>query len=450
MSLTFASVCSGIEAASCAWHPLGWQAEFFAEIDRFPCAVLERRWPGVPNYGDFTKIRDAGRIDVLVGGTPCQSFSVAGKRGGLDDPRGVLAFEFLKLAGRLRPRWVLFENVAGLLSSDEGRDFGAFLGALGKLGYGFCWRVLDAQYFGVAQRRERVFVVGYSGNPGRLAEKASTEELRRFSLISAAVLLERQSLSGDSAPRRTAREGTTSGLEVGPSGGRFTDTSCTLDARCKDGAIRNQVGMLAMCLNRHGGAGRMDAESETLIAHSLRVDGFDASEDGTGRGIPLVIEQNNMCSTPGLPSLRAHATPNYGIAFSCKDHGADAGDVAPTLRGMGHDRSHSNGGGQVAVAFQEAQTGVREYPTAGALRSNAPGPQPTGTLLRSGMQVRRLTPVECERLQGFPEDYTLAPYRGKLAADGPRYKAIGNSMAVPVMAWIGRRIEAVERILEAA
>jgi DNA (cytosine-5)-methyltransferase 1 len=162
----YGSVCSGIEAATAAWHSMGWTPAFFAEIDPFCCALLKEKYPEVPNYGDFTKItrEQAGDIDLLVGGTPCQSFSVAGKRGGLDDARGILAFEFLRLAERLRPRWILFENVPGLLSSDEGRDFGAFIGEMGKCGYSCAWRILDAQFTGVAQRRERVFVVGYLGD----------------------------------------------------------------------------------------------------------------------------------------------------------------------------------------------------------------------------------------------------------------------------------------------
>jgi DNA (cytosine-5)-methyltransferase 1 len=178
-----------------------------------------------------------------------------------------------------------------------------------------------------------------------------------------------------------------------------------------------------MSLNAKGGCGRLDSESETFVAHALRGEGFDASEDGTGRGTPLVP-----------------------LAFSAKDHAADASSLAPTLRAMPHDRSHANAGGQVAVCVQEGQTGVREYDTAGTVRSDAPGTQPGGSLIRQRMAVRRLTPVECERLQGLPDDYTLVPYRGKPVSDGPRYRAIGNSMAVPVMRWIGRRIQIVDRL----
>lgn len=220
--LVFGSVCSGIEAASVAWEPLGWRAAFFAEIEPFPAAVLRHHWPEVPNYGDMTRFKDwpdhSGKdghdgkaepdggvgpaIDVLVGGTPCQSFSVAGLRKGLDDPRGNLALTFLAIAARYRPRWVVWENVPGVLSSGGGRDFGAFLGGLGQLGYGWAYRVLDAQYFGVAQRRRRVFVVGHLGDE-RCAQ---------------AVLFERESLRGDTPPRREAGQGTARSLAAGTEG----------------------------------------------------------------------------------------------------------------------------------------------------------------------------------------------------------------------------------------
>ncbi len=423
--MVYGSVCSGIEAVTLAWEPLGFRPSWFAEIDPFCSALLAHRFPHVANLGDFTAIGpDAGPIDVLAGGTPCQSFSIAGRRGGLADNRGNLAIEFCRLAGRLRSRWVVWENVPGVLSSNGGRDFGSILGALADVGYGCAWRVLDAQFFGVPQRRRRVFVVGHLGDWRRAA----------------AVLLEREGLCRDTPARRTARQeaavDSVCGAEVGPSGGRFTDLAPTLDARCKDSAIRNQIGLLvfggnntagpidvATACNAHGGSGRMDFDTETFVAHTLRGQGFDASEDGTGRGTPIVP-----------------------MAFSSKDHAADAGEKAPTLRAMPHDMSHANGGGQIAVCVQEGQTGVREYATVGTVRSDAPGTQPGGSLIRQRMAVRRLVPRECERLQGLPDDWTLIPYRGKLAMDGPRYRAIGNSMAVPVVRWLGRRILMAERI----
>jgi DNA (cytosine-5)-methyltransferase 1 len=500
----YGSVCSGIEAASAAWEPLGWQPQWFAEIDAFPSAVLAHHYSGVDNYGDFTKIpADAAAIDVLVGGTPCQSFSVAGLRKGLDDERGNLTLEFLKLAGRLRPRWVVWENVPGVLSIDGGRTFGTFLGGLEELGYGFAYRVLDAQYFGVPQRRRRVFVVGYLGDWRRAA----------------AVLFERHSLSGDSAPSREARETASRGFEIGPASGRWTDVAPTMDARAKDSVIRNQLGVgVAMCPNA-GGMKRQDAESETLVptvlrghsdygdglpslraksgdcgggsevlvTHALRGEGFDASEDGTGRGTPLTV----------VPNQRS-------IGFYANDSGLDAGaEVAPTLRAipggggnhpavaygideeqnaaeelMGTLKARREGGGfEGAVAFHENQRGeISTNVTVGALNKGGGKPgqgypavavgwngdttpkmgieiMPTmrrkqggeGYGVASSMAVRRLTPTECERLQGFPDGWTQVPYRGKPAADGPRYRALGNSMAVPVMAWIGRRIMEVCR-----
>ena len=162
--MIYGSVCSGIEAATAAWHPLGWKAAWLSEIERFPSAVLQRHYPDIPNLGDMTTIHDKqelknGAIDLLVGGTPCQSFSVAGLRKGMADPRGNLALVFLRIADLARPRWIVWENVPGVLSSNRGRYFGAFLGALGELGYGWSYRILDAQFFGVPQRRRRVVVV---------------------------------------------------------------------------------------------------------------------------------------------------------------------------------------------------------------------------------------------------------------------------------------------------
>jgi DNA (cytosine-5)-methyltransferase 1 len=399
--MIYGSVCSGIEAATVAWHPLGWRAAWFAEIEKFPSAVLAHHYPRVPNLGDFTRIESREPIDLLVGGTPCQSFSVAGLRGGLADDRGNLALEFLRLAQRARPRWLVWENVPGVLSSNGGRDFGAILGGMVELGYGIAYRVLDAQHFGVPQRRRRVFVVGYSGDWRRAA----------------AVLFERNSLSGHPAPRRETGEGASYDVApcIGASGRGFERAG---DTRGQDCVVAS-TGDIAHCLNA-GGMGRIDYESETMIAHALRADGFDASEDGTGRGTPL-------------------------IAFSVKDHGADAGELAPTLRAGGHYKSHANAGVMPAIAFgTQMSTPHWQHDVSDTLQAK----NPKG--VAQGMAVRRLTPMECERLQGFPDGYTLVPYRGKPAADGPRYKALGNSMAVPVMAWIGRRIAMVERIERAA
>ena len=207
--MRYLSVCSGVEAASVAWHDLGWTPVAFSEIEPFPSAVLKHRFPDVPNLGDMTKYKEwpiePGTVDVLVGGTPCQSFSVAGLRKGLDDPRGNLMLVYLGLAEHLRVPWLVWENVPGVLSSNGGRDFGTFLGALGQLGYRWSYRVLDAQYFGVPQRRRRVFVVAHLGDGAHPAK----------------VLFERESVCGDSAKSSQARKGSPRGARPGAeSGGR--------------------------------------------------------------------------------------------------------------------------------------------------------------------------------------------------------------------------------------
>ena len=374
MPLRYLSVCSGIEAASVAWEPLGWRPVAFSEIDAFPSAVLAHHYPSVPNWGDMTCFKEwpDAAVDLLAGGTPCQSFSVAGLRKGLDDPRGNLALVYLGLVDRYRPKWVVWENVPGVLSSSKGRDFGAFLGGLSELGYGWAYRVLDAQYIrtrrfsgAVPQRRRRVFVVGYLGDWRPPA----------------AVLFEPESLRGNPPPRREPGQGLTHDVAWSlVSSGRGVER-CG-ETRGQDpvvGLIRQGFGGgntsgpidVAACLTAKGQ--RIDFEVETFVAHSLRGEGFDAQAGG-----------------------------NTWLAIG--------EEVAGTPHGGG---SH---GGRAAVATRWA--------------------------------VRRLTPLECERLQGFPDGYTDVPYRKRnWTPDGPRYKALGNSMAVNAMEWLGQRIEYVRGIL---
>ena len=394
-------MCSGIEAASQAWHPLGWSAHAFAEVDAFPSAVLAHHYPTVPNYGDMTTFKDwpDAALDLLVGGTPCQSFSVAGLRAGLDDPRGSLMLVYLAIARRYRPRWVVWENVPGVLSADDGRAFGSLLGGLAELGYGFAYRVLDAQHFGLAQRRKRVFVVGHLGDWRRAA----------------AVLFERASLSGHPAPRRETRQvaPTIPSRRTG-GGGLGTDWDCD------GGVIASEV---APTLNAAFGKNlglenqHIDGGCGLFVAHALRASGFDASEDGSGRGTPLVPVEFDWQS------------------------GGDA-------RGLDPKETAQLQRCQVpAVVFGENMRGeCVESDIARALQVGGGKPGQGYPATRIGSSVRRLTPRECERLQGFPDDYTLIPYRGKPASDGPRYKALGNSMAVPVMRWIGQRIATVDTL----
>ena len=521
--LKYLSVCSGIEAATVAWHGLGWQPVGFSEIDPFARAVLAHHYPAVQLHGDFTTI-DAGAhgtIDILVGGTPCQSFSIAGLRKGLADDRGNLALEFIRLAKASRARWVVWENVPGVLSIDGGRAFGSFLGGLAECGYGFAYRILDAQYFGVPQRRRRVFVVGYLGD-WRPA---------------AAVLFECEGMRGDITPRREARERIADSLTVGANqcGGRAgdfveQDTAYALEASGGGASGKEGRGLVAGTLkggtDSRGWPDPSDGNGGGLIAHTLRGDGFDASEDGTGRGTPLVAGTVSSKWAKGTGGPSGDECQNL-IAFSAKDYGADADENAPTLRAMGHHKSHANAGGQIAVAIPLQEVGKRTGKStddasigagigqegdamytlqaaaqhgiafaqncrdevrmlngdgnlAGALSAQPGMKQQTfvafepGSVARNAgprglsetcstlraemgdnqpailgnMAVRRLTPRECERLQGFPDDYTLVLFRGKLAADGNRYKALGNSMAVPVMRWLGERIAMVERMLK--
>lgn len=410
MRLTFGSVCSGIEAASCAWHPLGWRAAFVSEIEPFPSAVLAHHYPTVPNLGDMTKFKDwpDATIDLLVGGTPCQSFSVAGLRKGLADPRGNLMLTYLAIAERYAPRWLVWENVPGVLSSNGGRDFGTLLGGLAELGYGFAYRVLDAQFFGVPQRRRRVFVVGYLGDWRRAA----------------AVLFERESLLGHPAPRRESGERVaatlTRGAESSGKGGyagRRQEDDVNIVVAYGGNNTSGPIDVATAINACASASGRMDFESETFIAHSLRGEGFDASEAGTGRGTPLIPVPFD---TTQITSAANRCNPRAGDPC----HPLAAGVHAP------------------AIAFQSSQSGMRLVDSHATLDANNGSRRHNGVM--HGSAVRRLTPRECERLQGFPDEYTLVNVRGKPAADGPRYKALGNSMAVPVMAWIGRRIEVIE------
>lgn len=464
MDFTYGSVCSGVEAATVAWHPMGWKPSWFSQYDPehnykrsgldFPSLVLAHHYPHIPNLGDMLKIEerpeyDERTINLLVGGTPCQSFSIAGLRKGLDDARGNLALKFCQILKRKQPRWFVWENVPGVLSSDEGRDFAAILSGFSECGYGFAYRILDAQYFGVAQRRRRVFVVGYLGN-WRPA---------------AAVLFEQNSLRGDSAPRRETGESVTGTLEasLGRSRGAGTPTgailpvagshwddnnnphpSLTQASKTSGGiAASNQelfsqrgAGLVQTARMVSFGEYEMDGKASTLKARDHK----DATD--------LICFQGKARATQSMNPSDIAPTLDVAKAGGTVIAHIDGGDLARTLTAR-HDSSATPDSGQNVVAtagFKAGQgSGGIGYELEKSVTLTHDGSHNAHAIHR-GMAVRRLTPIECERLQGFPDDYTKIPInnRGGYAKDGPRYKAMGNSMAVPVMRWIGQRIQLFE------
>lgn len=585
--MRYGSVCSGIEAVSVAWEPLGFTPAWFSEIENFPSAVLSHHWPYVPNLGDMTKISErinSGEIEapeVLAGGTPCQAFSIAGLRNGLDDERGQLTLSYVELLNAIDtnrldrgelPAIAFWENVPGVLSSKD-NAFGYFLAGLAgedlplespgkKWSDAGCvfgpkraiaWRVLDAQYFGLPQRRRRVFVIA--------SARAGFDPTK--------ILFEFDGVRRDSPPSRQAPENIAGTLDASISRGRGAGTSVGAlttgigrpdDNKAKSGQIIPVVagtldasyGRLQGCSGQdatHGhstlvafgggntateieiatacnaNAQRLDFESETFIVHGTQ-------DPGVSQSTAFALGRNN-------------GGENAVLAFSSKDSGADVSvEVTPTMRAMGHSGSHANAGGQLAicapayavrtaqtssngwgvneetaytldgaqgqaVAFQDRFRGddgrgydrappitveqignldtVKPWNVAQAFAENSRGEVRyengdgaiTGALSCGGgkpgqsypvaqvsMSVRRLTPTECERLMGFPDGHTLIPVKQRkvitaeefaylrqsmpwitaeeayrLAKDGPRYKALGNSMAVPCVAWIGKRIK---------
>ena len=580
--MRFLSICSGIEAASVAFGPLGWEAGAFSEIDPACCDLLAHHYPDVPNLGDMTasdfieRAKQYGPYDLICGGTPCQAFSVAGKREGLNDDRGNLTLRFVEICDAIGPDVILWENVPGVLS-DKTNAFGCLLAGLVGCDtalpvnpeYGWtdagmvtgperaaAWRILDAQYFGLAQRRRRVFVV---------ACRTGTR------LDPGAILFEPESVRRHTAPSREAGEGTTYDVapSIGASGRGFSRAGETRGQDCVSPEKGRFMAVLEPQIvqeDKQNGCCLRDT------AGSLRADAPGHQPCGSLVMEPIVYESH--------PPV-AYSEP---VAFSCKDNGRDAvEDLSPTLRSMNNMGSHANGGGQVAVAFTQntrdevrqiggdgqivgalpAQPGMKQQtyvaftqnqagdvltgdvcPAMGTnqnatgrntpkvmaydMRGNGDGetvntltgdhlnrPTDYTPCVTTNMEVRRLTPRECERLQGFPDDYTLVPRgRGKvsitieceykctcgevfwdcvtgiyvecphcgnkfdldiinpetgaphinptgnerqeeyktgekLMADGPRFKMLGNSWAVPVVRWIAYRIDKVRREVNA-
>jgi len=360
----------------------------------------------------MTKFKEwnfGSNVDLLVGGTPCQSFSVAGLRKGLDDPRGNLMLTYLAIADKYRPRWLVWENVPGVLSSNGGKDFGTLLGGLGELGYGFAYRILDAQYFGVAQRRRRVFVVGYLGD-WRAA---------------AAVLFERHSLQGHPAPSREK------GQDVAAS--TIPSVAGSLDTECGGGKLTHQS----------------VANGHIVPAKPKWWDGGDLAATITTKSDDQRMPDKANAQLVMQPVVVDRAAFNQGENAQYQFR-AEHSETMDSLVARGphavlqpipiHDQATRHLG----------KNGEKSIGKGNGLGVGQPG-EPMNTLTKGdrhavmqSMAVRRLTPVECERLQGFPDNYTDIKTKGKPTPDGPRYKALGNSMAVPVMAWIGARIQQYE------
>ncbi len=569
--MRYISLFSGIEAATVGWHDLGWDPVVFADFDEFPSAVLNHHYPQIENVGDVMKHewkQYEGKCELIVGGSPCQSFSVAGQRLGMDDPRGNLALKFLQIIRDVRPRWFIYENVPGLLSSGGGQDFATFLGQVAECGYGFAYRVLDAQNFGVPQRRRRVFVVGHIDGDWRspaavLFEstslcrdtKASKEKGQNTTLFAgfspkgtsgkaSGVMYEnhasdaRITEAGDVSPTVRARFGTGGGnvplvkhekgiihcANVGPamtaSGPPYSrtgqqtvedealvvqapmhDPAPTLDASYGTGAgmragiERQVIGVrqgsaegsfgtfedsdIGAVLKASGGV--LGGGSETIITETFTKGGhgvFEQNEDTVGT-LPaheakdahsLVAFSHTQGLDPqasehAFPTLRAEGggqsiahssagvvTKGNGEAWETEEKhmsltsgGGQAGQGYPAVRQsvFNIDSQSSN-----SIKSGNPNSGSQEIEKASTLTTFPPSPEGYrgGNAVVANHVVRRLTPVECERLQGFPDNYTQIPYKGKSAEDCPktqRYKALGNSMAVPVMKWLGERIQQV-------
>lgn len=522
--MKYVSIFSGIEAATVAWHPLGWEPLAFSEIDPFPSTVLQHHYPDIPNLGDITKIDWSpyvGAADIVVGGSPCQSFSVAGKREGLAGASGLM-FEYIRAVRELRPRWFVWENVPGAFTSERGEAYRQLLSEMDALGYGLAWRVLDAQFFGVAQRRERVFLVGSLGTM-RCAE----------------VLFERESLSWDHQSSRQKRQalteeaqervgeadhdsgclnpGETQSRRVYPASGVYP----TLSTRENSGQSQEsvflcqtaQTGSNGKLVKQDDVMNTLDRTNSTAVAAldfnptdaRLRYAHDDVSQTLTARAgtggnqVPLVQVQplaflyNQGAKTRSLgiseisPTLKTDHNPVVAFASNQRDevrelevagalaaqpgikqqtyicradgqtNAMEGENLAPTLTSHAKKdppliypvdeseemkpvtlqiRGGKPGGGKGALIQHDMSVTLSTHNTQTLI---------TGDHEKRDLTVRRLTPRECERLQGFPDDYTDIPYRNKEhAPDGPRYKALGNSMAVPVMRRIGERIHMVE------
>lgn len=393
--MKYISLFSGVEAASVAWGPLGWEPVAFCENDAFPSAVLAARFPEVPNLGDITKADwsdYAGKVDLVVGGSPCQSFSIAGTRTGLDGESGLM-WEYVRCVREVRPRWFVWENVPGALSSAKGEDFRCLLSSMDELGYGLAWRVLDAQFFGVPQRRRRVFLVGSLGD-------------RR----AADVLFEPESLRWDSPSSRDKRQELASGTEKSAGNSSYGIRPEQTPTVSED---------VQPTLRAHASGGFDDC---VCTPKTWQIAGNIINRQPQHGGHQLGIRDPEIEGAFTLTTADRHAvvTPKTMVVrCGCSGGGKGAliqDDLCSTLAASNNPTLFQPVDGAPNVVCSDEVSYI----------------------------VRKLTPRECERLQGFPDDWTLVDWKGKDAPDSKRYKAMGNSMAVPVMRWIGERIQMVE------
>lgn len=442
--MKYLSVCSGIEAASVAWKPLGWQAVGFSEIELFPCELLKQRFPLIKNYGDMTKYKewDVGDFDLLVGGTPCQSYSIAGLRKGINDPRGNLMLVFLGLLDHFKPHYVVWENVPGILS-DKTQAFDKLLQGLNELGYIFDTDILDAQYFGVPQRRRRVFVVGiradwinslklrgeknerYTNDGLFTSQELSSKDDKFIELakasdkifpITSAIRVEWQ------RTRQVQIEQTSVSRNTAESEETKQATSCQIGSNLTtDGKLDYYKELQISCYDEKINYYRAHLQDTRILE----------TKDGTTNAVQARQGTGGLVSQPVLYKTHLQDTRltecEDGVADTVSARYGTGGNTTPFVKQVLNN-----------PALTPQTSSVVE-----TLRAEFHGHEP---VTQEHNVVRRLTPVECERLQGFPDNWTKIKWRGKDdCPDSLRYKAIGNSMAVPVMRFIGERIDMLDK-----
>lgn len=516
--MKYLSVFSGIEAATVAWKELGWECVGLSEIEPFPCSVLKHHYPDVTNYGDINNYKEwnieRGSVDLIVGGSPCQAFSTAGLRRGLEDPRGNLALVYLGLIDHLRPEWIVWENVPGVLSSNGGRDFGTFLGSLSQLGYGWSYRILNSEYSGVPQRRRRVYLVGHSSGDWRRAaeilfepesmcwnpKKSRTKRARiaptpkRGTIVgdcegrvgnptltcsNLANINNQSFLVGEKVVpfRKSSRAQTKDGLEtwvedevsntvncfdVGDV--RSTNISVHLyENHPNDSRIKELHDVCSTVTSRWGtGGGNVPLVGHEKVVYSIREDAkannFSVNERTTVNAIqamrPAVSSHHaqnfvvhrpsdNVANTIGCGN---HLTPEDVVMLSIpiqdtrevqkSQNGLGVGDVGSPAYTVD---THATQGVAQVFAFNHQSAGDMRGVN---LKTTAQLQACQQTSVLYNMIVRRLTPVESLRLQGFPDDYLDVLHNNRTPGDNAVFKAIGNSMATPVVGWVGKRIQA--------